>query len=239
MRVGRRAVVRLPAKDDIGDAEFVAQHAVEVGEIARGALFAVGDEADRLALERSRARRRLAADRLSFIRRIEYAKNHGLCSACTFYTLAFRWLAVDAGADRRRHGFGLAAEPRRDDGAKTAGRAAGRDDEQIVRRRERGVNRFAAIAHHRAFADVGPFGAADAGALVDEFGDVALGPAGVLDVIAQLLRNDDGVIAAVDRIVALVGAHLGGKSFKNLARVLGPFVHDLARRHRVHHGDGR
>ena len=126
---------------------------------------------------------------LSFICRIEHAKDHGLCSAYAFYTLAFRRLAIDAGADRRRHRFGLAAEPWRDDGAETAGRAAGRDDEQIIRRRERGVNRFAAVAHHRALADVGPFGAADAGALVDEFGDVALAPAGVLDVIAQLLRE--------------------------------------------------
>jgi len=78
----------------------------------------------------------------------------------------------------------------------------------------------------------------DAGALMDEFGDVAFAPAGILDVIAQLLRNDDGVIAAIDRIVALVGAHLGGKGFQYLARVLGPFVHDLARRHGAHHGDG-
>src|SRR5580700_3850889 len=149
-----------------------------------------------------------------------------------------RRLAVDTGADRRGDGFGLTAEPRRDDGAKTAGRAASRDNEQMIRRRERGVNRFAAVTHYRALADVVPFGAADAGALIDEFGDVALAPAGVLDVIAQLLRNDDGVIAAIDRIMALVGAHLGGKGFKNLARILGPFVHDLARRHGAHHGDG-
>src|SRR5580700_7753002 len=149
-----------------------------------------------------------------------------------------RRLAVDTGADRRGDGFGLTAEPRRDDGAKTAGRAAGRDDEQIIRRSERGVNRLAAVAHHRALADVSPFGTANAGALVDEFGDVALAPASILDVIAQLFRNDNGVIAAIDRIVALVGAHLGGKGFKDLARILGPFVHDLARRHGAHHGDG-
>src|ERR1700730_8153266 len=98
-----------------------------MGEVARGALFAVGDEADRLAFERNRARCRLAAGRLSFIRRVEHAKDHELCSACIFYTLAFRWLTIDTDANGGRHRFGLAAEPRRDDGAKTAGRATRRD----------------------------------------------------------------------------------------------------------------
>src|SRR6202044_1004068 len=139
MGVGRGAVVRLPPKDHIGDAEFLAQHAIGVGEIARRALFAVGDEADGLALERSSTWRRLTAGRLSFIRRIEHAKDHDRCSAGTFYTLTLRRLAVDAGADGGRHRFGLAAEPWRDDGAKAAGRAAGGDDEEIVRRGERGV----------------------------------------------------------------------------------------------------
>ena len=92
------------------------------------------------------------------------------------HALAFRRLAIDAGADRRRHRFGLAAEPRRDDGAETAGRAAGRDDEQMIRRRERGVNRLAAVAHHGALSDIRPFAPRDSGAFMDEAGDIGLAP---------------------------------------------------------------
>src|SRR5262245_63691584 len=92
------------------------------------------------------------------------------------------------------------------------------------------MNFVGPVADNRAFADVSPFTAANARALVDEFGNVALGPAGRLNDVAQLFWNHDGVIPAIDRIVTLVGAHLGGEGFENLFGIGGPLIHDLPRR---------
>src|SRR5262249_51829608 len=139
---------------------------------------------------------------------------------------AFWRLTIDAGADSGRHSLGLAAHPRWNDRAEPAGRTAGRDHEQMVRRVERGMNFVGPVAHDRALADVSPFAAANTGALVDEFRNVTLGPARRLYDVAQLLRDHDGIVAAVDRIMTLVGAHLGGERLENFPRVGGPLIHD-------------
>src|SRR5262245_11788553 len=102
-----------------------------------------------------------------------------------------RWLAVDAGADRGGHRLGLAAHPRRNDGAEAAGRAAGGNDQQMIGRLQRGVTFLGAVAHDRALADRSPIAAADAGALIEKFGDVALTPARSLDVLAELFRSEE------------------------------------------------
>ena len=66
----------------------------------------------------------------------------------------------------------LVAEPRRDHRAEASGGAAGGDHQQILGRFERGVFAVAAVAHHRAFADLGPFTAENPRPPVDEFGDI-------------------------------------------------------------------
>ncbi len=58
-------------------------------------------------------------------------------------------------------------------------------------------------------------------------------------MLAQLLGDHDHVVAAIDRVVQLVGAHFRGERLQDLLRVGRPFIHDLARRHGGHHGDGR
>src|SRR5512146_3356419 len=63
-------------------------------------------------------------------------------------------LAVDAGADRHRHGAALVAVPGRDHRAEAARRAARRDHEHVVGRLEGGVLALAALADHRALAAV-------------------------------------------------------------------------------------
>ncbi len=78
--VGGRAVVRLRPPYDSGNTELRAQHALELGEIALGALLAVGDESDGLAPERGRSRRRPAPGSLHLVRRIKHAQDHGLNS---------------------------------------------------------------------------------------------------------------------------------------------------------------
>src|ERR1043166_8744280 len=79
-----------------------------------------------------------------------------------------RRLTVNTRTDRSRHRLGLVSHPGRDDRAEPARRPTRRDDEQRVRRVERRVNALAAIAHHRALADIAPLGALDARALMDE-----------------------------------------------------------------------
>ena len=103
----------------------------------------------------------------------------------------------------------------------------------------RGIDAVAAVAHNRALADLGPFAAMDAGALVDERGDVALAPTRRLQVLAQLLGDDQRIVAGMDRVVAQVGAHLGGEGLEDLLRLRRPLVHDLARRPGRHHGHRR
>ena len=71
-----------------------------------------------------------------------------------------------------------------------------RDNQQLIRRIQRGVLGVAAIAHHRALAALGPLPAMDARAGVDEGGDVRLAPARRLQVLAQLLRDDQRIVAA-------------------------------------------
>src|SRR6266436_718010 len=105
--------------------------------------------------------------------------------------LALWRLAIDAGADRCRHRLGLAAHPRRNDGAEAAGRASRGHDQQMIRRFAGGVDTLAAVAHDRALTYLGPVGAAHTRALVQEVGDVSLGPARTLDMLAQLFRDHD------------------------------------------------
>src|SRR5205823_5250096 len=130
-----------------------------------------------------------------------------------------RRLAIDANTDRRGHRAGLAAHPGRDHRAKTAGRSTRSHHQKIVGRAERTVDLFGAVAHDGAFADRGPISPLYPRALEQEFGDVAFAPAGTLDRLAQLLGDDDHVVAAIDRVVQLVGAHLGGERLKDLARI--------------------
>src|SRR5713226_3196862 len=119
-------------------------------------------------------------------------------------------LAIDTCTDGCRYGLGPAAHPWRNDGAEAAGRAARGHDQEMIRRVERGMDTLAAVAHDRTLSHVGPLHAADARALVQELGDVPLAPAGALDRLAQLLGDHDGIVAAIDRVVALVRPHLRG-----------------------------
>src|SRR4029077_6622702 len=95
--------------------------------------------------------------------------------------------AIDASADRCRHGFGFAAHPRRDDGAEAASGAAGSDNEQMVGRLQRGMDPVGAVAHDGTLADAGPIAPAHAGAFIEEFADVALLPTCSLNMLAELL----------------------------------------------------
>src|SRR3979490_820038 len=181
MSVGRRAVVGLGAAHHLGDAMLLAQHPVEMGEEALRPLLAGADEADGASLQGGEARRELADRRGLFGRGIENTESHGV-------PLLFLWrFAIDAGADRQRDGMTLVAEPWRDDGAEAAGRSAGGDDEELIGRFHRRIDAVAAVAHDRTLADLGPFAAMDARALVDEVGDVRLAPLCRLQVLAQLL----------------------------------------------------
>src|SRR5262245_48701636 len=74
---GRCAVVCLGAPHHVGDAQLLAQQAFQVGEVALGAFLAIGDEAHRLALERSGPRRRLAAGGSHFMGGVEHPQRHG------------------------------------------------------------------------------------------------------------------------------------------------------------------
>src|SRR5271166_3682882 len=104
-----------------------------------------------------------------------------------------RWFAVDTGTDRQRDGAALVAEPGRDHGAEAAGGTAGCDDKKLIGRFHCRVFAVAAIAHHRALADLRPFAAPDARSPVNERRDVALAPIRGLQVFAQLLRDDQRV----------------------------------------------
>src|SRR5512146_2058656 len=135
-------------------------------------------------------------------------------------------LAVDAGADRHRHRAALVAVPGRDHRAGAARRA----HEHVVARLEGGVLALAALADHRALAAVGPLAAAHARLALEVLAHVRLGPAGALEVRAQLRRNDDRVVARPDRVVAHAGADLRGVGVEDLLGRGGPLVHELARR---------
>src|SRR5450631_2182099 len=98
MRVGWRAVVGLGAAHDLGHAVLLAQHPVEMAEEALGPHLAVGDEADSLTFQGGQARGELTDWRGLFGRGIENTESHGV-------PLLFLWqFAIDAGADRQRHG---------------------------------------------------------------------------------------------------------------------------------------
>src|ERR1700730_13100775 len=146
--------------------------------------------------------------------------------------------AIDADPDSCGYRLGLAAHPRRNNRAKAAGRAPRSHDQQMIRRFERGMDTVAAVAHYGALSDVGPFCAAHARALVQEVGDVTLGPARALDMLAQLFRDHDRVVAPIDRVVALVRPPFSSARLQALPRIRGPLVHDLTRRHGAHDGDG-
>src|SRR3984893_10378491 len=148
-------------------------------------------------------------------------------------------LAIDADPDSCGYRLGLAAHPRRNNRAKAAGRAPRSHDQQMIRRFERGVDTVPAVAHYGALSDVGPFRAAHTRALVQEIGDVTLGPARALDMLAQLFRDHDRVVAPIDRVVALVRSHFRSEGLQDLPGIRGPLVHDLTRRHGRHDGDGR
>src|ERR1700674_1834711 len=105
-----------------------------------------------------------------------------------------RWrLAIDAGPDRCRYRLGLAAHPRRNDRAEAAGRPPRGHPQEMIRRFERGMDTLAAAApsHDGALSDICPFRAAHARALMQEVGDVSLGPARALDMLAQLFWDHD------------------------------------------------
>src|SRR5215472_1219549 len=190
------------------------------------------------ALATHRRRRRACPNRLDYV--CSRPEKSGLSGQARRRRtpLALGWLAIDAGPDRCRYRLGLAAHPRRNDRAEATGRASRSHDQEMIRRPQRGVDTLAAVAHDRALADVGPFAAAHAGALVQELCDVSLGPARALDGIAQLFRDHDRVVAAIDRVVALVRPHFRSERLQNLPRVRSPLVHDLSRRHGRHDGDG-
>src|SRR6478672_8017110 len=78
--VGRRAVVGLHTHDNIGNTEFLAQHAIEVGEETLRPLLAVRDESNSLAGKRGQARCRLTQWRRRLIGGIEDLESHGLSS---------------------------------------------------------------------------------------------------------------------------------------------------------------
>src|SRR5262249_29950542 len=145
-----------------------------------------------------------------FRRGVEDTKRHGLP------LLFLRRLAVDASADGHGDGMALVAEPWRNDGAEAAGGTSCGDDQELVRRVHRRIDAVAAVAHHGALADLGPFAAMDAGALMDESGDVGLAPLRRLQMLAQLLGNDQRVVARMDRVVPQVGAHLGSEGLQYL-----------------------
>jgi hypothetical protein len=107
------------------------------------------------------------------------------------------------------------AEPGWDHRAK----AARGDHQKVVRRVKRGVFAVAAVAHHRAFADLGPFTAENPRPPVNEFGDIGFALTRRLQVFAQLAWDDDRVIARPDRIVPDVRAHFGGEGFEDFLRV--------------------
>src|SRR5262249_59241828 len=92
--------------------------------------------------------------------------------------------ALNASTDGHGDGSCPVAGPRGNDGAKATRWTARGNNEEIVGRLQGRIDLVAAVAHHRALAHVGPFRAAHTRALVDEVGDVALGPAGRLNVIA-------------------------------------------------------
>ena len=77
------------------------------------------------------------------------------------------------------------------------------------------------------------------GAIKYELRDVCLAPARTLQMLAQLLRHDDCVVARPDRIVAHVRPDFSCKRLQDFFRVRGPFVHDLAWRAGRHNGDCR
>src|SRR5580698_7620314 len=109
--------------------------------------------------------------------------------------------AVNAGANGLGGGAAFMAKPRRNDRPEAAGRSARRDDQQLLRRFESGINRISAIAHHRGLADLGPFPAMDPGALENASGDLGFAPTGGYQMVAQLRWNDDHIVTRPDRIM--------------------------------------
>src|SRR5258708_39582494 len=101
-----------------------------------------------------------------------------------------RGFAIDTGADRQGHGTALVAEPGRNHRAEAARRPAGGDDQELIGRWQPRIHLVAAVAYDRAFADVGPFAAMDARALVDEVADVVLAPLRRLQGLAHPLGRD-------------------------------------------------
>src|SRR6516164_4716916 len=54
----------------------------------------------------------------------------------------------------------------------------GGHDQKMIGRLQRRVYGFTTVAHHRALSDIGPFAPAHSRTLIQELGDIALGPAG-------------------------------------------------------------
>src|SRR5690606_31646575 len=85
------------------------------------------------------------------------------------------WCVVDRHRDRPR----LGSIPRRQYRAESAGRSAGGDHQQIVRRAERAVGAVLVLEPgNRALSDRAPFAALHVRPLVDVLADATLVPAG-------------------------------------------------------------
>jgi hypothetical protein len=129
------AVVGLGAPNDIGDAQLLAQHALEMLEIALCALLAVGNESHGFAAQGDRSFSKSSVCGVPFVAGIEHTYRHGFilyASANISDRSGVRRRTIDARADRCRHGFGFATHPRRDDGAEATSGAARGYDEQVV-----------------------------------------------------------------------------------------------------------
>src|SRR5436309_8977462 len=93
---------------------------------------------------------------------------------------------------RSCHGARLRAQPRRNDGAKSAGRTAGRHDQQVTRFLESGelLHRSTAPINDVRLADFCPVGANNARRTEYVFPNVALLPAGCDQQISKLFWYD-------------------------------------------------
>src|SRR5687767_13181329 len=154
-------------------------------------------------------------------------------------SMLMSYLAIDAGADRQRHGVALGTIPRRNDRAEAARRTAGSDHQQVIGLAQRGVFALPVLADHAAFAAFGPLAALDARVAKDVLAHLGFGPARGVEVRAQLRRQDHGVVAWPDRVVAHDRLDLGDAGVEDFLGARGPLVHELPRGARRHHRDRR
>src|SRR5687767_5153558 len=154
-------------------------------------------------------------------------------------SMLMSYLAIDAGADRQRHGVALGTVPRRNDRAETARRPAGGDHQQVVGLAQRGVFALPIFADHAAFTAFGPLAPLDARVAKHVLAYLGLAPARRVEVRAQLRRQDHGVVARPDRVVAHDRLDLGDAGVEDFLGPRGPLVHELTRCARRHHRNRR